>query len=82
MLGCPLLSCAVAARRRASVSAARDSACLLPRLPGSAMAVRDCVGRWRCGIETPLSKLASGCGRRGVLVRPRGGMCADGLPVG
>ena len=29
--------------------------------------------------ETPLSKLASGFGRRRVLVRPRGGMPADNV---
>ena len=49
-------------------------------------AARRCYGWsarlcWEMALrdETPLSKLASGFGRRIVVVRPRGGMCADVL---
>ena len=72
-----LLSCAVSGCVRALPLRDGVSECLLPRLavlwPSARlweMALRD---------ETPLSKLASGFGRRRVLVRPRGGMPADRL---
>ena len=73
-MGCPLLSCAVMAEceRYPFVMASADSECLLSR-----RSARRCYGGARDLLgealrdETPLSNLASGFGRRGVVVRPR-----------
>ncbi len=66
-------------KRFVMASAARDSECFLPRLPGSAMVERETVLGDGAARRDSRSKLASGFGRRRVLVRPRGGMPADGL---